>query len=48
MKFCPLKNAWFFDPITILWIELAHNQGTGLGIALKCSISEIYPNNEKN
>ncbi len=31
----PLKNARLLEPLAMLWIELAYNQGLGTGIAFK-------------
>ncbi|MFX1397535.1 MAG: NADPH-dependent F420 reductase [Promethearchaeota archaeon] len=31
----PLKNARLLEPVAMLWIELAYNQGMGPGIAFK-------------
>jgi len=38
----PLKNARFLEPLAMLWIELAYNQGMGPGIAFKlCRLRKL-------
>ncbi len=38
----PLKNARLLEPLAMLWIELAYNQGMGPGIAFKlCRLRKL-------